>query len=58
MQAEWDKLHNAVERYDAQIAEATKELERQKRTAGQIEEQLDANSFALARISASWIFIS
>ena len=49
MQAEWDKLHNAVERYDAQIAEATKELERQKRTAGQIEEQLDANAGAGAQ---------
>ena len=42
-------LHNAVERYDAQIAEATKELERQKRTAGQIEEQLDANAGAGAQ---------
>lgn len=49
LRAEWNKLHNAVERYDAQIAEATAELERQKRAAGQIQEKLDGSSGAGAQ---------
>lgn len=46
LQSEWNKLQNAADRYDAQIAEATAELEKQKRTAGKIQEKLDKNAGA------------
>ncbi len=49
LQTEWNKLQNAADRYDAQIAEATAELEKQKRTAGQLREKLDGNSGAGAQ---------
>lgn len=44
LQSEWNKLQSAAERYDARIAEATAELERQKRAAGRIQEQLDGSA--------------
>lgn len=44
LQAEWNKVTGAVERYDAKLSEATGELNRQKAAAGQLEEQLRRES--------------
>lgn len=44
LQAEWNKVTGAVERYDAKLTEATGELHRQKAAAGKLEEQLRRES--------------
>lgn len=51
LQTEYNKLENSVERYDQKIAEATERLNKEKETAGERVEQINAENSATSRMA-------
>lgn len=51
LQTQWNKTQGSVDRYDAKIKEATKEIDKQKAKAGQLEKKLDEARKPAARMA-------